>query len=201
MLIVQLIDDDTSRPTLYYDLGSPYAHLAVARAGAVLGVEPRLRAVLVGGIFVERGFGSWSQTAERERRIAEIEERARRYGLPPVAWPDGWPNNTLKAMRAATWAEGEGLGDEFARVGFERAFGRGRDLSRIEEAIDIATAIGLSGEEAAAAIEDPTVKDRLREATARAWELGVVGVPCLELRGTIHYGDDRLEQAAAVLEA
>ena len=44
-------------PTLFYDLGSPYAYLAVERAPAVLGVKPRLEPVLVGGIFALRGHG------------------------------------------------------------------------------------------------------------------------------------------------
>src|SRR4051794_5353528 len=97
-------------PTLYYDLGSPYAYLATERAAEVLGVEPRLQPVLVGGIFVARGHGSWSQTSDRESRIAEVEERAAAYGLPPLRWPEGWPNNTLAAMRAAIWAERLGAG-------------------------------------------------------------------------------------------
>ncbi len=72
-------------PTLYFDLGSPYAYLATERAAAVLGVEPRLQPVLVGGIFLERGHGSWGETDERAARIGEIGERAERYGLPPMA--------------------------------------------------------------------------------------------------------------------
>jgi 2-hydroxychromene-2-carboxylate isomerase len=52
-------------PALYFDLGSPYAYLAFARAPAVLGVEPRLEPVLLGAIFQARGPGSWSQTDAR----------------------------------------------------------------------------------------------------------------------------------------
>src|SRR5262249_20260783 len=99
-----------THPILYYDLGSPYAYLAAERIASLLGAAPHFEPVLVGGIFVERGHGSWSQTAERAQRIAEIEARAERYGLPRLTWPAGWPNNTLKAMRAATWAEGMGCG-------------------------------------------------------------------------------------------
>src|SRR5829696_3481699 len=39
---------------LYYDLASPYAYLAVARAADVLGAEPELKPVLVGAIFGSR---------------------------------------------------------------------------------------------------------------------------------------------------
>src|SRR5438309_8906954 len=112
--------------TLYYDLGSPYAYLAVARSGRVLGQEVTLQPVLVGAIFARRGWGSWGHTGERERNFAEIARRAAAYGLPPVSWPAGWPNNTLAAMRMAVWADGAGAGEAFARAGFAAAFVHGR---------------------------------------------------------------------------
>jgi len=189
------------QPILYYDLGSPYAYLAAERVADVLGAVPNFEPVLVGGIFVERGHGSWSQTAERAERIAEIEARAERYGLPRMAWPTGWPNNTLKAMRAATWATGSGEGQSFALTAFRRAFREGADLSREGQLIDIAESLGRTEGEILAAIEAPAIKDRLREATARAWACGVAGVPCLEVRGEIFYGDDQLEAAAERLNS
>jgi 2-hydroxychromene-2-carboxylate isomerase len=129
--------------------------------------------------------------------IAEIEERAARYGLPPLVWPLGWPNNTLKAMRAAIWADRLGAGGRFALAAFRRAFAEGADLSRVEEVEAVAAALGLEAGEVAGAIEAQQTKDALREATARAWTRGVAGVPCVEVDGEIFYGDDRLDAAAA----
>lgn len=184
------------RPALlYFDLGSPYAYLAAERAEKVLGLPPRLEPILIGGIFVERGHGSWAHTAEREQRIEEVDTRAARYGLPPVAWPEGWPNNTLKAMRAAVWADQRGSGRLFAQAAFRRAFREGADLSRLEELITVANSVGLPGQLLPAAIEDQATKDALREATARAWARGVTGAPCVEVDGEIFYGDDQLEAA------
>jgi 2-hydroxychromene-2-carboxylate isomerase len=180
---------------LYYDLGSPYSYLAFERAADVLGQEPRLRPVLVGGIFRERGYGSWGETDERSARIEEIEARADRYGLPRMTWPDGWPNHTLKAMRATTWAQSQGRCEEFTRIAFRRAFADGVDLSRIEALVDIADAAGLPSAALEAAIEEQRIKDALRETTAEAWAKGVVGVPCLEVDGQVFFGDDRLEEA------
>src|SRR3954471_16219893 len=119
---------------LYFDLGSPYAYLAVERAGAVLGTEPELQPILLGAIFKLRGHGSWAHTEERAAGEAEVERRAREYGLPPVAWPPEWPSNTLAAMRACVWASRR----EFVLAAFRRAFVDGDDLGELRVLREVA---------------------------------------------------------------
>jgi 2-hydroxychromene-2-carboxylate isomerase len=178
---------------LYYDLASPYAYLAVARAATVLGEEPELEPVLLGAIFGYRGHGSWAHTPERPSGEAEVERRAERYGLPPVRWPPGWPLNSLAAMRAATFAARQGLQREFARAVYEREFAHGEDVSGIDALEAIAESVGLHG--VRDAVADPAIKQALRQATDDAWAAGVQGVPTLRAGDRLIYGDDRLEQA------
>ena len=151
------------RPRLYFDLGSPYAYLAVARAEAVLGTAPELEPILLGAIFPLRGSGSWSQTDEREGRMADIESRAQRYGLPPIVWPAGWPVNGLAAMRAATWAKRQGRTHEFALAVFDQEFVHGRDISEPATLRGAALEAGLDPEQLADAITSP----ELRSSSAR----------------------------------
>lgn len=184
---------------LYFDLGSPYAHLAVARAERVLGRPPLLRPVLLGAIFQARGFGSWADSAQRQQRIAEIEARAERYGVRPIAWPPGWPLDGLAAMRACVWAEGQGALEPFARAAFEHEFGRGEDISGLPALAGIAAEVGLPAGELEAAVTSEPVKTRLRELTEQACERGVRGIPTVAVRGTLIYGDDQLEQVPLVL--
>jgi len=190
-----------SSPIIYYDLGSPYAYLAVERAERVFEVPARLQPVLVGGIFVKRGKGSWAHTSDRQTRMEEVEARAARYGIEAIAWPADWPNNTLKAMRAAVWADRRVNGCSFARAAFRRAFREGADLSRVDELVDIADAVGLPARQLPDAIEDQAIKQALRAATDRAWACGVVGVPCIEVDEEIFYGDDQLELAKERVDA
>ena len=182
---------------LSYDLASPYAYLAVERAAAVLGAEPRLEPVLVGAIFGYRGYGSWALTPERAAGEAEIERRAARYGLAPVVWPEGWPVNSLQAMRAATWATSLGAGPVFAHTAYRRAFGEGADLSDLAVLEDVTAAAGLDPEAMRAAIASDEIKLALRRTTEAAWEAGVRGVPTLRIGDRVLFGDDRLEEAAA----
>lgn len=189
----------TANPVMYFDLGSPYAYLALSRAEAVLGVRPELRPVLLGAIFARRGFGSWARTKAREGRVAEIEERARRYGLPPVRWPPGWPGDGLVAMRCATWAHEQGRGEAFARAVFARQFVEGEDIADLDMLLGCARGADLDAEALSGALGQSAVKDSLREATDRAWEAGVRGVPALRIGGSLFYGDDQLELAADAL--
>ena len=187
-------------PALYYDLGSPYAYLAAERAEGLLGCAPEFRPVLLGAIFAARGHGSWSQTAQRVEGIAEVERRAAAYGLAPVRWPDGWPPNTLAAMRVAVWAEREGRGAAFARAAFRRAYADGADLADAAVLAQVAAGVGLDAAALSGAIAAPEVKDDLRRRTEAAIALGVRGVPTLETGGRLYYGDDRLDEAAQAHE-
>ena len=187
---------DMDSVSIYFDLGSPYAYLAVARAEAVLGRPPALEPILLGAIFALRGSGSWAQTAQRASGIAEVERRARAYGLPAVVWPDGWPVDGLRMMRAATWAKQQNAIDAFARAAFAHQFVHGRDLSGADALAAVAEEVGLAGDELRAALESPAIKDRLKAATAQAWERGVRGVPTVRIGERLFYGDDQLEAAA-----
>jgi 2-hydroxychromene-2-carboxylate isomerase len=183
------------RPVLYFDLGSPYAYLSVERAPRVLGEEHALQPVLLGAIFAHRGRGSWAHTAERDANVAEVERRARAYGLA-LTWPEGWPPNSLTAMRAATFAQQRGLTRELALAAYRAAFVAGEDLGELDVVLRAGKAAGLDPEELAAAVAAPSVKAALRSATEEAIAAGVRGVPSVRVGGDVLYGDDRLELAA-----
>jgi 2-hydroxychromene-2-carboxylate isomerase len=185
--------------TLYYDLASPYAYLAVARAADVLPEPPHLQPVLLGAIFVHRGWGSWSDTGARAANMADVAARAQRYGLPMITWPPGWPPNSMAAMRAAIWAErerGAAAAEAFARSAFHMAFAQCADLADVAVLQAAADRAGLDGAALPEAIADAALKLALREATEAAIARGVRGIPTLETDdGRLLYGDDRLEEA------
>ena len=117
--------------TFYFDLGSPYAYLAAERLSRLLPEPVRWQPVLLGGLFKLSGRSSWALGDERRRTVgmAEIERRVRTYGLPPMRWPDPWPDDYLTVMRATTYAFATGRGHEFAMQAFRDAFAAGSDLS------------------------------------------------------------------------
>ena len=170
-------------PLFFYDLGSPYAWLSAERIDALFAVEPLWIPVLLGGIFKATGRASWGRTNAREGGIAEIEDRARSRGLPPLRWPDPWPNDGLHAMRVAAHADSR----TFALAAFRVHFVEGLALS---DPANVARAAADAGAPVAEA------KERLRANTDRALELGVFGVPTVAIGDELFWGDDRLEDAA-----
>jgi len=184
--------------TFYFDVGSPYAYLAAERVESVLPAPPTWQPVLLGGLFKLAGRSSWAlgDYRRRQRGMAEIERRARGYGLPPIVWPDPWPTDYLRAMRVVTWAFALGRGHDLATALFRDAFQRGRDLSIEAHVLAAAAGIGLDRRDAQAAMRDPAIKATLREATESAHARGVFGVPTVDVAGELFWGDDRLEDAA-----
>ncbi|HEX8689811.1 MAG TPA: DsbA family protein [Solirubrobacterales bacterium] len=188
-------------PVFYFDLGSPYAYLSAERISGLFteaGLEqPEWQPILLGGLFQRFGRDSWANGPGRAAGIAEVERRAAEYGLPPLVWPEPWPGNTLVAMRAATFAKQTGRTVSFALAGFRQAFAAGRDLSEPDNVAIAAAACELHPKALAKAVGTDGVKKALREATDRAAELGVVGVPSLVVGGEVFWGDDKLEEAVS----
>ena len=186
----------------YFDLGSPYAYLASERLASVLPEPVHWQPVLLGGLFRLTGRSSWAlgDYRRREAGMAEVERRARDYGLPAIRWPDPWPTDYLLAMRAVTFAFALGRGRELTRCAFRDAFQRGHELSIRAHVINAAERAGLDRGEVESATRDPQTKQALRDATDAAFALGVFGVPTIAIGDELFWGDDRLEDAAAHLK-
>ncbi len=186
-------------------MGSPYAYLAAERVSGLFserGLEaPEWQPVLLGGLFKRFDRGSWANAAERAAGLVEVERRAADYGLPEIRWPDPFPGNTLIAMRAATFAKQTGRTVAFALAAFRQAFAAGNDLSDPDMVLLAAAACELHPNAMQKAVESTAVKDALREATERAGDLGVKGVPSIVVGKSVFWGDDRLEDAAEAAAA
>jgi 2-hydroxychromene-2-carboxylate isomerase len=194
--------DSPDSVSFYFDLGSPYAYLASERLSEVIPEPIRWQPVLLGGLFKSNGRSSWARGDDDSRAagIVEVERRARDYGLPPVRWPERWPDDYLFAMRVATFAFAAGHGREFTTCAFRDAFQRGHQLSVAAHVLDAAERAGLGRAEAQTSAEDPAVKQALRDATDAAHRRGVFGVPTIAVGEELFWGDDRLEDAATRLE-
>ena len=196
---------ESPEATFYYDLASPYAYLAAERISGVFeeagAAQPEWQPILLGGLFKRFGRESWARGPGREDGMREIERRASAYGLPPINWPEPFPGQTLVAMRAATYAKEIGRTVSFSLAAFRQAFAAGRDLTERDNVLLAAAAAEMHPRAVLSAVERNSVKRTLREATGRAGDLGVQGVPSVVVGAEVFWGDDRLEEAAATAAA
>jgi 2-hydroxychromene-2-carboxylate isomerase len=187
-----------TQTTFYFDLGSPYAYLTAERISGLFTdaelEQPEWQPILLGGLFQRFGRDSWGNGPEREEGMAEVERRAAEYGLARIVWPEPWPGNMLFAMRVASFAKQTGRSVSFALAAFRQAFAAGRDLSEHDNVLIAAAACELHPNAVTKAAAMQSVKDGLREATERAAECGVIGVPSLLVGEEVFWGDDRLEE-------
>jgi 2-hydroxychromene-2-carboxylate isomerase len=193
-------------PTFYFDLASPYSYLAAERVDGLFtdaGLEPpRWQPILFGAVVKELGRTPWGLGPDRDQHLAEIERRAVDYGLPPLAWPDPLPANSLHAMRAATVAAeaGPGCTRDFALAAFREAFARGRDLGDPEVIVAAAGVAGIAPQ-VIDGVAAPAIKDKLRRNTEEVWNAGLQGVPTVAVAEQLFWGDDRLADAVAAAGA
>ena len=191
----------SERAVFYYDFGSPYAYLAAERVTGLFAEAgagpPEWQPILLGALFKRFDRESWGNGPGREEGMRICEARAEDYGLPPIRWPDPWPPNSLFAMRVATFAKEIGRTVSFSLAAFRQAFAAGRDLGDRDNVLLAAAAAEIHPRALVAAAERDSLKSALREATDRAGDLGVRGVPALVVNGNVFWGDDRLEEAAA----
>jgi 2-hydroxychromene-2-carboxylate isomerase len=182
----------------YYDLNSPYAYLAAHRIEELLpGVE--WVPVAFGPMLAALQRTPWSLTpGEREEGMRECERRAAERGLPPIRWPEGWPDRTysVDAARAAVVGRRDGRVREVTLALYSHVFEEGARLNdpALLEAVGAETGIP----DLANAVKAPDVKAELRAGTEAALARGVTGIPTIETPdGRLFWGDDRLEEAAA----
>jgi 2-hydroxychromene-2-carboxylate isomerase len=190
-----------TEPVFYYDFNSPFAYIAANRVDHVLPVRPRWQPIAFAFLLIYHRREPWSFDAEsREPTMQECERRAAALGLP-LQWPDGWPQDSysLVPLRAAVLAERAGLLREFSRAALERQFSSPAGVKELDGVLAAAQDAGMDPEQVREHVADDDVKLEVKAATEAAIELGVFGVPTVQVGDELFWGDDRLEEAAAAV--
>jgi 2-hydroxychromene-2-carboxylate isomerase len=121
-------------------------------------------------------------------------ERLARYMEVPWTMPDPFPIATLAAARAFYWLDDDdpAMAKKFARAAFHAYFGLGQDITEAETVAAIAEPLGVARDALLEAVQDPAIKERLKDETTQALESGVFGSPFVIIDGEPFWGADRL---------
>jgi 2-hydroxychromene-2-carboxylate isomerase len=174
-----------------FDVISPFAYLALPRlaqlpVGTQLQPVPVLLAALLDH-FGQRGPAEIDSKRRFTYRFALW--RARRLGVP-MRLPPAHPFNPLAALRLIVAA---GSDQRAAATVLNAVFRDGRDVN--DPAVIAALAAALGVVDPQAAVNDPAIKQRLRDNTAWAIERGVFGVPTLVIGTELFWGHDAVDMA------
>lgn len=192
-----------SKLEFWYDFASTYSYLTamrIDRLAAASGVGIVWKPFLLGPIFKAQG---WSSSpfnvypAKGRYMVRDIQRiaEARRIGF---VMPAVFPANSLSAARLALAGDDADWTRAFSRTVFEAQFQRGADISDVELLAELVRKADPNADPSARleATRSDAIKQRLREQSQRAVELGLFGAPTLVAEdGEIFWGDDRVEQA------
>lgn len=179
----------------FYDIGSPYSYLCATQidgVGAKHGREVRWRPMLLGAVFKATGNDMPARVpAKAKWMLSDLTLWAKSYRVP-FTFPPIFPANTVRAMRACTFAAERGKVREMSLALFEGYWARGLDPSSEEGLQKASAAAGLDAAEVLAAIETQPMKDALRKNTDEAIARGVFGAPAMLVGSHLFWGNDRL---------
>jgi len=178
-----------------FDVISPFAYLAFPQlsrlpAHVSVGFVP----VLFAGLLKHFGqLGPAEIPSKRRFTYRFVLWRARQLGLP-MRMPPAHPFNPLPALRLIIAA---GSDRRAAGTVLDAVFREGRDVA--DPAVIAALARELGVADVQAAVDDSTVKQRLRDNTAWASARGVFGVPTLVIGKELFWGHDAFDMALEYL--
>jgi len=190
----------------YFDFSSPYGYLASTRIEAIAAKRERSvvwRPILLGAAFKITGGQPLPTIPLKGSYAAHDLARSARLLGAPFKLPSKFPIAATAPSRAFYWIQDRdpALAKQVAQALYRSYFAEDRDISNPEVTGNVAAKLGVDKGELAQALNDPAVKERLRNEVDAAIERGVFGSPYIVVDGEPFWGSDRLDQVDRWLES
>ena len=180
--------------TWYFDFVSPFAYICLRRLKELptdLTVE--YRPVLFAGLLNHWGQKGPAELPSKRRYTYRWSHWwASSLGVP-FRYPAGHPFNPLHHLRLAIACGSRP--EAVARI-FDAIWTTGADMTDARAFQHLCRELDVAPEK----LEDPQIKNRLRQNTDEAVERGVFGVPTFEVEGELFWGADSIEFLKAFLK-
>jgi len=186
----------------WFDLGSNYSYLTAMRIeelARTLGLDVAWKPFLLGPIFQSFGWESSPFVLQKQKveyTWKDMERQAHKYG---IAWkkPSTFPRRAILPTRVAILGMNEKWIGDFVRAMMARNFVEDKDLDSEVAVREILAAINVNADLVIAQAQSDENKQRLRQATETAANLGIFGAPMFFVGNEMFWGNDRLEDALA----
>jgi 2-hydroxychromene-2-carboxylate isomerase len=184
----------------YFDYSSPYGYLAGQKVDALAAKYGRTvdwRPILLGVMFRQTGMASLTEVPLKGAYSKrDFLRSARFHGLPDFRMPSRFPIPTQAPARITLWLKRRdtAMAVRVAPALFHAYFVDDIDISSPEHAASVAAKEGVDAGAARAAIDDPAIKDALKQEVETAIARGVFGSPFVVVDGEPFWGRDRFDQ-------
>ncbi len=180
----------------YFDLSSPYGYFAALKIdelAAGLSREVAWYPMMLGAAMKVTGSKPLAEIAIKGDYCIHDWDRLARFMEVPWTMPKKFPIATLAASRAFYWLvdDDPDLAKRLALAAYDNYFGQGRDITEAETVAKIAEPLGIDRDALLAAVQDPGIKQRLKDETDAAIDAGVFGSPYFIVDGEPFWGADR----------
>ncbi|MDF1732089.1 MAG: 2-hydroxychromene-2-carboxylate isomerase [Minwuia sp.] len=189
----------TKEIEFWFDFSSPYAYLASERIedlAAKHGRSVAWRPFLLGIAFRAEGTKPLTHYDAKGRYSTHDFARSARLWNIPFAMPDPFPAAAQDASRLFIWLDRHQPQQAvpFLHAIYRAYFVGNRFIGDRAVVLQVASETGIDTDQAARAIADQGIKDRLRELTQEAvGDKGVFGAPTMIVDGELFWGADRID--------
>ncbi len=179
----------------YFDFISPYSYLAYKKLNMLNNnININYKPILLGGL---HKLGGITAPAFNERKMKNMKNDCELIALKnniEFRWNIKFPINSLYLMRGYLVIK-----KEFKKKFFDNCFNsywkNNIDISDEINIEKILETSGINKKEFFKNIQNPEIKDNLRELTQKAFNEDVFGAPTFVVNNKIFWGQDRLEYA------
>lgn len=191
---------------IWYEFGSNYSYLSVYRIGDLArksGVTIKWQPFLFGPIFKSFGWSSSPFVLQEEKgryMWRDMERQCEKYGLP---WrrPSEFPRRALTPMRVAVLGKDSEWIEEYSKRMMTLNFVQDTTIDDEALVCQVLEDLGLNGRLIVEQAQQSENKEKLKEQTARAQQLGIFGGPTFMVNGEMFWGNDRLDDAVSFAQA
>jgi 2-hydroxychromene-2-carboxylate isomerase len=185
----------------YFDFSSPYGYLASEKIEALAARHGRSvdwHPIMLGVIFKQTGAAPLTMIplkGDYSRR--DMARSARFHGVAAFRMPSKFPIPSQAPARIVLWQKQRdaALAAKLIHALYRAFFVDDIDISAPDSAVAIAAKCGVDAGAARVAVDDPAIKDALKQENEQAIARGVFGSPFIVVDEEPFWGLDRLDQA------
>ncbi len=181
----------------YFDFISPYSFLAYKKLKKInyySKININFKPILLGGL---HNLGGITAPAFNERKMKNMKndcELISKKNSIEFKWNSKFPINTLYLMRGYLAVENESKNNFFEKS-FDAYWRDNVDILNEENLQDILKNCRIDNDKFFKEIQNPKIKEKLKELTNDAFKKDIFGAPTFVVNNKIFWGQDRLDYA------